>query len=79
VPQQQETDMTTWADQFNTYQEACDFYGCDGPREFAFESRYEAEREAEEAAAFIGPKLPPELGFEREPFPSSSDPPQGAP
>ncbi len=38
--------MTTWADQFNTYQDACDFYGCDGPRELAIEARYEAERDA---------------------------------
>lgn len=35
--------MTTWADQFNTYQDACDFYGCDGPRELAIEARIEAE------------------------------------
>jgi hypothetical protein len=36
----------SWADQFNTYQDACDFYGCDGPRELAIE----AEREAAEGA-----------------------------
>lgn len=36
--------MTTWADQFNTYQDACDFYGCDGPRELAADARYEAEQ-----------------------------------
>jgi hypothetical protein len=32
--------MTTWADHFNTYQDACDFYGCDGPRELAAEAHY---------------------------------------
>jgi hypothetical protein len=41
--------MTTWADQFNTYQDACDFYGCDGPRELAVEDRYHAEIESIEA------------------------------
>ena len=55
--------MRTWADDFNTYQEACDFYGCDGPREFAAEARYESERAEEEATAFIGPKLPSEFGY----------------
>ena len=40
--------MTTWADQFNNYQDACDFYGCDGPREFAAEERYRAAEEAVE-------------------------------
>jgi hypothetical protein len=39
----------TWADQFNTYQDACDFYGCDGPRELALEARIEAEEAAIEA------------------------------
>lgn len=34
--------MTTWADRFNTYQDACDFYGCDGPREFRFERNEES-------------------------------------
>lgn len=38
--------MRSWADQFNTYQDACDFYGCDGPREFASEDRYRAEEDA---------------------------------
>jgi hypothetical protein len=32
--------MRTWADDFNTYQDACDFYGCDGPRELAIEAAY---------------------------------------
>ena len=27
-----------WADDFNTYQEACDYYGCDGPDVFAAEA-----------------------------------------
>lgn len=31
----------SWADHFNTYQDACDFYGCDGPRELAIEAAYE--------------------------------------
>lgn len=35
--------MTTWADQFNTYQDACDFYGCDGPRELACQAQWEME------------------------------------
>ena len=35
--------MATWADHFNTYQDACDFFGCDGPRELAIEARIEAE------------------------------------
>lgn len=35
--------MSSWADHFNTYQDACDFYGCDGPRELAIEARFEAE------------------------------------
>lgn len=34
--------MTTWADQFNTYQDACDFYGCDGPREWRIERNEES-------------------------------------
>ncbi len=38
--------MASWADQFNTYQDACDFYGCDGPREFAAEARHYAAIEA---------------------------------
>ena len=38
--------MATWADHFNTYQDACDFYGCDGPRELAAEARYYAEIDA---------------------------------
>jgi hypothetical protein len=33
--------MRSWADDFNTYQDACDFYGCDGPRQFAAEAEYE--------------------------------------
>jgi hypothetical protein len=27
-----------WADDFNTYQEACDFYGCDGPAQLRAEA-----------------------------------------
>jgi len=32
--------MRTWADNFNTYQEACDFYGCDGPKQLAAEAAW---------------------------------------
>jgi hypothetical protein len=54
--------MTTWADQFNTYQDACDFYGCDGPRELAAEERYRAMEEAvemQDAMEARGGPLPP--------------------
>lgn len=36
-----------WADDFNTYADACRFYGCDTPADIAAEM---AERDAEEAA-----------------------------
>jgi hypothetical protein len=58
-----DANMRTWADDFNTYQEACDYYGCDGPRELAMEAAADAERAEEEAAAFIGPKVPSEIGY----------------
>lgn len=54
--------MTTWADQFNTYQDACDFYGCDGPRELAAEERYHAAIDAvdtQDAMEARGGPLPP--------------------
>ncbi len=41
--------MADWSIQFNTYQEACEFYGCDGPRELAAEARYRAAEDAIEA------------------------------
>ena len=56
-----ETDMRTWADEFNTYQDACDAYGCDGPRELAAEDRYNAERgsiETQDAMEARGGPLP---------------------
>ena len=48
----------TWADQFNTYQDACDFYGCDGPRELAAERAVE-HIEAQDAMEAIGGPLRP--------------------
>lgn len=41
--------MTSWADQFNTYTEACEYYGADTPQSLATEARYYAEIEAIEA------------------------------
>jgi hypothetical protein len=41
--------MTSWADQFNTYEEACIYYGADTPAQCEAEARYEAEIEAIEA------------------------------
>jgi hypothetical protein len=35
--------MRTWADDFNTYAEACEYYGADTPASLAAEARYEAE------------------------------------
>jgi len=29
-----------WSDQFATYQDACDYYGCDGPAQAAAEDAY---------------------------------------
>jgi hypothetical protein len=51
-----------WADDFNTFDDACRFYGCDTPADIAaeMEARY-AEEEAE-YAAFIGPRLPVATG-----------------
>jgi hypothetical protein len=48
----------TWADQFNTYQDACDFYGCDGPREWATERAIECI-EVQDAMEARGGPLPP--------------------
>ncbi len=50
--------MTTWADQFNTYQDACDFYGCDGPREWRHE-RNDESIEVQDAMEARGGPLPP--------------------
>jgi hypothetical protein len=55
--------MTTWADQFNTYAEACEFYGADTPAGLRAEEAYRAEEEAEEARRFIGPVVPFDCGF----------------
>jgi hypothetical protein len=35
-----------WADHFNTYEDACIFYGVDTPAQCEAEARYEAEIEA---------------------------------
>ena len=35
--------MRTWADDFNTYDEACAYYGCDTPAQAAVEARAEME------------------------------------
>lgn len=55
--------MTTWADQFNTCTEACEFYGADTPASLRAEAAYRAEEEAEEARRFIGPVVPFDCGF----------------
>lgn len=47
-----------WADDFNTYEDACRFYGCDTPADLRAEK---AEREPEE----YGPWLP---GSDQIPF-----------
>lgn len=55
--------MTSWADQFNTYTEACEFYGADTPASLRAEEAYRAEQEAEEARLFVGPVVPADCGF----------------
>ncbi len=41
--------MTNWADHFNTYAEACRFFGADTPEDVAREEAFRAEVEAKEA------------------------------
>ena len=55
-----------WAEQFNTYQDACDYYGCDGPRELAIEARIEAEEgsiEMQDMMEARGGPLPKAFGL----------------
>lgn len=35
--------MTSWSDMFNTYEEACEYYGADTPAQIAAEIAAEAE------------------------------------
>ena len=37
--------MRTWADDFNTYDEACRFYGCDTPAQVAAECEQQRREE----------------------------------
>jgi hypothetical protein len=53
----------TWADQFNTYEEACTYYGVDTPAQLASEAEWQAEEDARwlaEMEAAFGPYDPGE-------------------
>lgn len=53
-----------WSNDFNTYADACRFFGCDTPAQMAAEQAdYDAE-EATRQAAFIGPRQPVPAGDE---------------
>lgn len=59
--------MRTWADDFNTYEEACIFYGCDTPAQIKAEIEDEAERHREMERVF-GPYVAPPFIFNELPF-----------
>jgi hypothetical protein len=53
--------VSNWSDHFNTYQDACDYYGCDGPRELEAEAKYldaEAAIETQDLMEAFGGPLP---------------------
>ena len=58
--------MRTWADDFNTYREACIYYGADTPENIAYEFQAEAEEAAAMEAEYGPYALPP---FEGDPLP----------
>ena len=63
--------MRSWADDFNTYDEACHFYGCDTPAQLEAEAREDAARWALELAgleAALGPYAPVPFQGERTLF-----------
>lgn len=55
--------MITWADQFNTHEDACHFYGCDSPRSLALEAQHEEGEWLAELFDTIGPLVPEEFGY----------------
>lgn len=55
--------MTTWADQFNTHEDACQYYGCDSPRSLALEAKYEEAEWLAELFDTIGPLVPEGCGY----------------
>jgi hypothetical protein len=60
-----------WADDFNTYTEACEYYGCDTPAQLAAEAAYDLARDRiaaqDEMEARGGPV------FRRSPYPLPYD------
>ena len=58
-PDDEEFYTGTWADQFATYQDACDYYGCDGPAQLAAEAKAEREEWETGWIAEYGPFVVP--------------------
>jgi hypothetical protein len=57
----------SWADDFNTYEEACRYYGCDTPSQLAAEDAYYAQldwiAEQDEIEARGGPAFGTRAGY----------------
>jgi hypothetical protein len=50
-----------WADDFNTYREACEYYGCDTPEQIEAENEYYAREEYiawQDDLETRGPRIP---------------------
>jgi hypothetical protein len=51
-----------WSNDFNTYADACRFYGCDTPADIEAEMSARDAEEAAADAAFVGPRQPAQTG-----------------
>jgi hypothetical protein len=73
--ERKECEMASWADHFNTYTEACEFFGVDTPTQLEAEARSEAAEEAiveqDEMEARGGPRVrsaDEQVGYDDIPF-----------